>query len=247
MSLKKSTAKTSTEGFALIELLVVIAIIAILAAILFPIFIGAKAKAAETRCLSNCKQLGMACLLYADDNNGYGWAEQIMGSFIAYNQTVDVHQMSIWKYHKTGGKSTANITRCPCAVRHPDYHNQLPVWSLCINGWTYRGVQRAAYSGGSWHEPQGGVLYSMFTQPRRMPLIICENTDPTADDPRLILNDTVFVGLDRVSVAHNGNGIAFFLDGHAGRLPGFIRWCDAKYPDGEWVFCQGYTGQSPPK
>ena len=54
-------------GFTLIELLVVIAIIAILAAILFPVFAQAREKARQTACLSNLKQIGSAVLLYAQD------------------------------------------------------------------------------------------------------------------------------------------------------------------------------------
>jgi len=56
-----------TRGFTLIELLVVIAIIAILAAILFPVFARAREKARQTSCLSNVKQITLACLMYAQD------------------------------------------------------------------------------------------------------------------------------------------------------------------------------------
>ncbi len=55
------------RGFTLIELLVVIAIIAILAAILFPVFARAREKARQSSCLSNMKQLGLAFLQYAQD------------------------------------------------------------------------------------------------------------------------------------------------------------------------------------
>jgi prepilin-type N-terminal cleavage/methylation domain-containing protein/prepilin-type processing-associated H-X9-DG protein len=57
----------SRKGFTLIELLVVIAIIAILAAILFPVFAKAREKARQSSCLSNCKQLALANLQYAQD------------------------------------------------------------------------------------------------------------------------------------------------------------------------------------
>ncbi len=71
------------RGFTLIELLVVIAIIAILAAILFPVFARAREKARQTSCLSNTKQIGLAMMMYAEDyderymvvnhTTGYDW------------------------------------------------------------------------------------------------------------------------------------------------------------------------------
>lgn len=80
MSIKSISKK---RGFTLIELLVVIAIIAILAAILFPVFAQAKAAAKKTADLSNMKQIGTAITMYATDNddktmsvdhtNRYGW------------------------------------------------------------------------------------------------------------------------------------------------------------------------------
>ncbi|PIY51745.1 MAG: hypothetical protein COZ06_04120, partial [Armatimonadetes bacterium CG_4_10_14_3_um_filter_66_18] len=59
--------RTVRRGFTLIELLVVIAIIAILAAILFPVFAKAREKARQTACLSNLKQLGLSIIMYAND------------------------------------------------------------------------------------------------------------------------------------------------------------------------------------
>lgn len=58
------------RAFTLIELLVVIAIIAILAAILFPVFAQAKEAAKKSACLSNLKQIGMAVQMYLNDSDG---------------------------------------------------------------------------------------------------------------------------------------------------------------------------------
>jgi prepilin-type N-terminal cleavage/methylation domain-containing protein/prepilin-type processing-associated H-X9-DG protein len=64
MNMSKGAQK---RGFTLIELLVVIAIIAILAAILFPVFAKAREQARKTSCLSNLKQLGLGFMMYAQD------------------------------------------------------------------------------------------------------------------------------------------------------------------------------------
>lgn len=71
--------KRTRCGFTLIELLVVIAIIAILAAILFPVFSQAKAAAKRTVCMSNAKQTGLALKMYLTDYN------DMMPIYYAYN------------------------------------------------------------------------------------------------------------------------------------------------------------------
>ena len=59
-----------SRAFTLIELLVAIGIIAILAAILFPVFQSVREKARATACLSNQKQIGLASMMYSEDNDG---------------------------------------------------------------------------------------------------------------------------------------------------------------------------------
>jgi prepilin-type N-terminal cleavage/methylation domain-containing protein len=71
-----NTQSNSNKGFTLIELLVVIAIIAILAAILFPVFAQAREKARQATCISNLNQIGIATLMYAEDNNEVYYAHR---------------------------------------------------------------------------------------------------------------------------------------------------------------------------
>src|SRR5947208_515966 len=68
------------RAFTLIELLVVIAIIAILAAILFPVFAQARAKARQTMCTSNMRQIAIGLNMYATDYDGFMPPSQLPSS-----------------------------------------------------------------------------------------------------------------------------------------------------------------------
>lgn len=88
--------KNRRRGFTLIELLVVIAIIALLAAILFPVFSRARESARGAQCQSNLKQIGAASLMYAQDwdgvlpisnTDGKLWDYQLM-SYLNYESNI---------------------------------------------------------------------------------------------------------------------------------------------------------------
>src|SRR2546427_9066971 len=100
---------TKRGGFTLIELLVVIAIIAILAAILFPVFAQARESARKISCLSNVKQLTLGWLMYSQDyDEAYAMTAQLDGDPATGNwwgTSQRFWQEFIEPYVKNGGSS----------------------------------------------------------------------------------------------------------------------------------------------
>ena len=99
------------NGFTLIELLVVIAIIAILAAILFPVFAKAKGKAQEVSCTSNMKQLTGAVICYCENYNGILPAGYRAGSSKMPNGTTGPN--SLWMHMIYPYVKTFGVYTCP--------------------------------------------------------------------------------------------------------------------------------------
>jgi prepilin-type N-terminal cleavage/methylation domain-containing protein/prepilin-type processing-associated H-X9-DG protein len=107
------------RGFTLIELLVVIAIIAILAAILFPVFARAREKARQTSCLSNMKQLDLGSLMYAQDYDEVLPGPQLSGISCNAPHNGMMWQGGIFPYVKS-----AQLFVCPSKAGN---------WGMCGN------------------------------------------------------------------------------------------------------------------
>ena len=125
------------RGFTLIELLVVIAIIAILAAILFPVFARAREAARKATCLSNLKQIALAALMYAQDYDevlptatGSGWestshAIDPANSYIT-RTTANSRSLGTLDYWQIADLlapyvKSLDLFQCPTLVRRADY------------------------------------------------------------------------------------------------------------------------------
>ena len=105
------------RGFTLIELLVVIAIIAILAAILFPVFAQARAKARGTSCVSNLRQLGTACRMYLDDYDDATVGSMQWNDSDAERRNNHTKGVTLWYRAITPYVKNVQVFQCPSDTR----------------------------------------------------------------------------------------------------------------------------------
>lgn len=118
--------RKSRIGFTLIELLVVIAIIAILAAILFPVFAQARESARKTSCLSNTKQLGLSVIMYAQDYDEMypcnSWDAPVIGSADNDAHRADFYTVWQWMWRIMPYQKSRQILICPSDPNPKDGH-----------------------------------------------------------------------------------------------------------------------------
>jgi prepilin-type N-terminal cleavage/methylation domain-containing protein/prepilin-type processing-associated H-X9-DG protein len=232
-------ARHRPSGFTLIELLVVIAIIAILAAILFPVFAQAREKARGAACLSNQKQLGTAVLMYAQD-----YDETIVPWLKTREYTGQSRAERLWTgllqpYVKNGGKNPASgVFACPSwseaslkkGANNPDcYPGAMDAYFPALEIWSHYGIafQQARQEGAGTKEDaiyqypgslaypaeQGGLTRSMAEVQRPA-------------ETALIGDAVTMVGGGYFAIAvgcegqemHQQGGNFVFLDGHAKRI-----------------------------
>ncbi len=204
---------TMRRGFTLIELLVVIAIIAILAAILFPVFARAREKARQSSCLSNFKQLALAYLQYTQDYDGLmpiSLRLQIPGYDDGLTEGGMSKHSAILPYVKN-----TQIFLCPSQSPHhvQDVRGDGTVLVHSDYGWNYFVTNYRA-------EFHGHVCYTVKTDDDPSRVAIMTEIDrgryaywpwlPTSEYPD---------GRDYGTWAHNDGQICNFMDGHAKWLP----------------------------
>ncbi len=141
----KNIQRSNRNGFTLIELLVVIAIIAILAAILFPVFAQARAKARQTSCLSNMKQVSLGALQYLQDYDGVWMPARQNAAWVLQTDTQTpkrTRPYTTWPVLVMPYTKSWEITRCSSEPDHDfsganAWEANFMLWPHYAYNWNY--------------------------------------------------------------------------------------------------------------
>lgn len=201
------------RAFTLIELLVVIAIIAILAAILFPVFAQAKAAAKKSTCLSNVKQLSLGMIMYTSDYDDT-YMQRLAGTNTAgVDHWVDLVQPYV---------RNKQITQCPDYVKPLNRDPSLTWWGYAVNshvvipiedGNSYTTTQFV--DGASTALIADGSLGDFYARPGRRTRIAFANSAETSPDRLACANQKSRHGnATGVNMTLGGSTVGF-ADGHA--------------------------------
>jgi prepilin-type N-terminal cleavage/methylation domain-containing protein/prepilin-type processing-associated H-X9-DG protein len=226
------------RGFTLIELLVVIAIIAILAAILFPVFAKAREKARQTSCLSNIRQLATAIHAYGQDNDEtlpLGWYYDPGFDPPPADLGFDPWYIEIdWRTAIVPYVKNGQIFLCPTFERPNE-----PLWAS-PRGWYQHGLRRSyAYSYVWAHD---WIWYGkMSACPRPASIIMIPESREWNSDWKQDWIDarSWFDGNRGLMTTHNGISNFAFTDGHAKAMKlqasyGSLNWGN-DWPDGSFI------------
>lgn len=217
------------NGFTLIELLVVIAIIAILAAILFPVFAKAREKARQATCQSNLKQIGLAIQMYSQDYDETCVPMETWFGFPVNNSMYYTWQMLIAPYtsgEKAGAwgvwqQQTPSCFQCPSANKQTD--------------WIYTNYGIHYYLGTLGWPHNGPVCLSAVPRPAETFLVADSmyGYGSAAADPRAGFYYIAIVDESptrtNVSARHNGMANMLYCDGHVKAIA-YSATCQ-RYPD----------------
>jgi prepilin-type N-terminal cleavage/methylation domain-containing protein/prepilin-type processing-associated H-X9-DG protein len=203
----------SREGFTLIELLVVIAIIAILAAILFPVFAKAREKAKQSTCTSNLKQVGMAFNMYAQDWDGivpklvYGrqWAR-----VLSETKYIETPQLCFCPSIAPGNVKITNITGSwtrPDGVDNKRYcEYTYGIYGDPVDD----GYEVQVSFAGGFHT----ILLNLYKIDKPANYIYMAEVTASSRYPSYVFNKNVSSGGSIDLTRHNGISVALFADGH---------------------------------
>jgi len=229
-------------GFTLIELLVVIAIIAILAAILFPVFAQAREAARKTSCASNMKQLTLACLMYQTDYDGKmvngGWQGWPNG-FGDWNNPRPGLQ---WQWVTLPYTKNQDILKCPSDPRPLE---QIRV-SYTINNWASDPGNSAGLSEAVLIRPAETVLLNegcntgwADNNAKHSQALVMVGDYTTWTFWNRISHDTPDWNWSDNLPRHNGGNNVSFRDGHV-KFFRIVPWCQAGMHQGNALKWQQY-------